>query len=175
MGRFGLFYGSEWGNTEAASRMIKAELDAVWGHEVCDLHDVKSRSLAPIQSYDWLIFGVSTTDLHDMQHDWRQIVSEASKLDLTGKRLAMFGLGDQREFPDHFADGLGALHRYMSTTGAERIGMGWPMAGYRFNKSRAVVEGSFVGLVLDQDTQADFTAARIAAWVQGVAGQVRGP
>ena len=41
----------------------------------------------------------------------------------------------------------------------------WPTAGYEFAHSRAVVDGRFVGLALDQHLQHLQTDARIESWL----------
>jgi hypothetical protein len=51
--------------------------------------------------------------------------------------------------------------------GAEIVG-GWPTEGYTFEQSAAVVDGRFVGLVIDQRTQGLLTEARLDAWVDQV-------
>jgi flavodoxin I len=40
--------------------------------------------------------------------------------------------------------------------------------GYEFNKSKAIVNGEFVGLVLDQDNQSDLTEERLEEWLERV-------
>ncbi len=47
--------------------------------------------------------------------------------------------------------------------GAQWVGT-WPTDGYRFNRSWAVENGRFVGLVLDEHNQAELTDARLHRW-----------
>ncbi len=173
MGYVGLFYGSEWGSTERVAKLVKQELDAALRRPVCDLHDVKDTPVAALEEYRCLIFGVPTADGHQMQHDWQRFAKAAAETDLSDRALAMFGLGDQKEFPNHFVDALGILDECMRPTRAVRIGTEWPVAGYRFQGSRALRERTFVGLVIDQDTQADLTNTRVQAWVRGLVKELR--
>jgi flavodoxin I len=41
----------------------------------------------------------------------------------------------------------------------------WPTDGYEFDESKAVVDGKFVGLVLDDYNEPNKTDDRIKAWV----------
>lgn len=40
----------------------------------------------------------------------------------------------------------------------------WPTDGYDFNDSKAVRNGKFVGLAIDEDNQADLTESRVENW-----------
>ncbi len=41
----------------------------------------------------------------------------------------------------------------------------WPTEGYDFDASKAVKNGQFVGLALDEDNQSELTESRITTWV----------
>ena len=81
------------------------------------------------------------------------------------KRLAMYGLGDQKEYPDSFTDALVILYNKMHNLGYTIVGK-WPNNGYEFNQSKALVNGSFVGLVIDEDNQPELTHAKVEEWVK---------
>lgn len=38
--------------------------------------------------------------------------------------------------------------------------------GYEFDESKAVVNGKFVGLTLDEDNQSDLTEKRLKSWIE---------
>jgi flavodoxin fldA len=84
-------------------------------------------------------------------------------LDLKGKKVAIFGLGDQKNYPDNFVDGMGILADAFQKAGAELVGF-TSTDGYTFNQSRAVRGEKFCGLVIDQENQAQLTSKRIADW-----------
>jgi flavodoxin I len=52
-------------------------------------------------------------------------------------------------------------------SGAEIVG-DWPTDGYTFEQSAAVVDGRFLGLIIDQRTQGMHTDARMDAWLAQV-------
>ena len=75
----------------------------------------------------------------------------------------MFGLGDQKEYPESFVDGLGTLFcRLPDKSGV--VGY-WPVEGYDYYFSLAEKDGKFVGLVIDDHTQKELTDKRVKAWV----------
>ncbi len=63
---------------------------------------------------------------------------------------------------------MGILYETVHIKGANIVGS-WPTDGYEFDESRAMVNGNFVGLALDNDNQLDRTPQRIEQW----AGQLK--
>jgi flavodoxin I len=59
---------------------------------------------------------------------------------------------------------MGILEEKNSEQGDTTVGF-WSTEGYEFNKSKAVKNGKFVGLALDEDNQSELTDQRIKAWV----------
>ena len=101
------------------------------------------------------------------EESWEEFLPNLDELDLSGKKVALYGLGDQINYPDEFVDGLGELYDAIAETGAEIVGQ-WPTDGYTFNDSQAVEDDCFVGLVLDNDNQSDLHAERISTWLASV-------
>lgn len=157
MKKIGLFYGSTMGNTEGVARIIGKELSA-------DIFDVSNASKGDLDSYEMLILGTSTWGLGDLQDDWEGFISELQAVDLTGKTVAIFGLGDAEGYPDTFVDGIGTLYEAVSSQGATVIGS-VPVVDYSYDASTAEVDGLFVGLPLDEDNESDKTQARLDAWL----------
>ena len=94
----------------------------------------------------------------------REFLAQMDQPDFSGKRIALFGLGAQERYPERFASSLMALHEIFKGYGAELIGS-WSAEGYTFEQSDALVDGRFVGLVIDQRTQSMHTDERIDAWL----------
>ncbi|MGN1394640.1 MAG: flavodoxin [Succinivibrionaceae bacterium] len=163
MSKIGIFYGSDTGNTENAATFMQEVL----GAKNTDLFDVrKVKDPKIILNYDLLIFGTSTWHLGEMQGDMEQFCSKLSDINLTGKKVALFGLGDQIEYSDYFVDGMGKLYYIIKELGAEVIGE-WPTEGYSFSSVLSLSEDNqhFIGLALDDDNQEDLTAERIVSWL----------
>jgi len=130
-----------------------------------ELFDIAEYALEAMLEFDQLILGVSTWDTGQLQRDWEATFAEFDALDLTGKTIALFGLGDQGGYPDTFLDALFFVADKARERGARLVGA-WPVEGYTFDQSWAIEHGRFVGLALDEHAQPDLTAARIARWVQ---------
>lgn len=163
MRKVGLFYGSTTGNTARAATLIRNALGDVV--RVClNIRDAKPADLAGCEG---LILGISTWEEGQVQEHWQDFFPKLEKLDLRGKTVALFGLGDQEGYSGRFQDALGALCHQVKKCGGNVVGQ-WPTAGYKFGTSSAVVGGQFVGLALDDDTQRDLTADRVRKWVQQI-------
>ncbi|WP_319559371.1 flavodoxin FldA [Marispirochaeta sp.] len=160
MAAIGIIYGSSTGNTEAAASIIQSRME---GAEVMNISGLSS--VDDLKKYDLIILGSSTWGLGDLQDDWDVQINNLKKLDLSGKKVAFFGTGDQASYPDTFVDAMGILYDAAAETNASLIGA-WPVDGYEHTESRAVRNGKFVGLALDEDNQADLTEERIFGWVE---------
>jgi flavodoxin I len=160
----GLFYGSTNGATAQIAQMIQREFESDNLAKI-ELFDIAEFYLETMLDFDCLLFGVSTWNTGQLQKDWETSFDEFDTLDLTGKIVALFGLGDQVGYPDTFLDALFFVADKARERGAQLVGA-WPIAGYQFTQSWAVEDGRFIGLALDEDNQRERSAARIAAWVQ---------
>ena len=137
------------------------------GSETTAVRDIADSSPKDFLSFKTLILGVPTWGIGEIQDDWLDFLSHVEILDLTGKKLAIFGLGDQESYPDTFADALGKLYEAFKPTGGEIIGT-WSTLGYEFIESAAVKEGVFAGLVLDEENQPELTDLRISSWLKKI-------
>jgi flavodoxin I len=158
--KIGIFYGSSTGQTE----MVAEKLLQLLGEENADLINVDGATKNDLEKYPFLIFGTPTWGVGEMQDDWEDFSEILEKTDLKGKKVALFGLGDQDTYPDSFADGIGML--YNKIKDRTRVIGKWPKNGYIFNESEALRDNTFVGLILDQENQAAKTAERLEKWVE---------
>ncbi|MGB0403932.1 MAG: flavodoxin [Salibacteraceae bacterium] len=162
MEKVGLFYGSDTGCTEIVARMIRERLKDVYEVILVDVYDIQGDE---ILEYDKLIFGLSTWHDGQLQSAWDDYHNAFSKLDLTGKTVALFGLGDQYGYSTYFCDGIGVIGKLAQKNGAKIIGH-WPTEGYEHDESIAEIDGdTFIGLCLDEDNQDELTEERVDAWV----------
>lgn len=164
--KIGLFYGSTTCYTEMAAEKIRA----IIGEELVDIHNVKESPLSLMTDYDLLILGISTWDFGEIQEDWNELWDQVNGIDLKGKTVALYGLGDQEGYGEWYLDAMGMLHDELKATGANIIGY-WPNDdSYEFEASKALTEDNsqFVGLALDEDSQYELSDERIATWVEQV-------
>jgi flavodoxin I len=158
--KIGIFYGSSTGQTE----MVAEKLHQIIGLEISDLFNVDTATEKDLEKYPYLIFGTPTWGVGEMQDDWEDFTDILEKADLKGKKIALFGLGDQDTYPESFADGVGMLYNLIKDK-AKIVGK-WPKKGYVFHESEALRDDSFVGLILDQENQAAKTPERLTKWVE---------
>ncbi|NES07778.1 MAG: flavodoxin FldA, partial [Okeania sp. SIO2F4] len=111
-----------------------------------------------------LIVASPTWNIGELQSDWEGFFDELDNIDFKGKKVAYFGTGDQIGYADNFQDAIGMLEEKISSLGGTTVGH-WSTDGYDFTESKAVKNGKFVGLALDEDNQAELTEERIKKWV----------
>ncbi|PZA06353.1 MULTISPECIES: flavodoxin [unclassified Meiothermus] len=169
----GIFYGSTYGNTYDAACEIADELKKYFTGEVW-LHDVADQGLKRLEECDALLLGCSTWNLGDLQDDWARCIGQLEAAPLQGKKVALFGAGDQYGYPDSFQDALAILAEKVRRAGGELVGF-TSTEGYFFSQSLAVEEGRFVGLALDYDNQPELSSVRIRAWVEQIAEEMALP
>jgi flavodoxin I len=116
-------------------------------------------------AYDKLILGCPTWNIGELQSDWDRLLPQMDTLDLSGRQVALFGLGDEGGYPDTYQDAIGIIGEKARERGATLVGF-WPTAGYDFLESRGVEDGMFMGLMLDDDNAPELTPERIKVWVQ---------
>jgi flavodoxin I len=162
-----LVYWPKHGNVEKAAAGIAGHFSS----GSLDVFTIAQIEAVKLKDYDLLIFGGSTVgadhweDAHTSK--WYSFFEQLKEIDLKGKKAAIFGLGDQVLYPDHFVDGMAIIRDELFAAGAEIIGA-WPVAGYEHTESKAQEGDHFIGLALDEDQQAELTDKRIADWVDGI-------
>ena len=147
------------------------------GDALCDKPlNVNRISMNDLFKYDALILGTPSYGMGEIpgassgcfEPNWEEFFAQSSEIpDFRGKKIAFFGLGAQERYADRFASSLFALSEKFRQWGAEIVG-DWPIEGYTFEKSDALVNGRFVGLVIDQRTQGMLTDERIEQWLAQV-------
>lgn len=158
--RIGIFYGSTNGNTQMAAELIAKEFS---GHEV-EIFDVgRLKDAKKLLEFDLILLGSSTWGDGELQSDWEEFYPKLDEISLNGKKVALFGLGDQDGYGHEFVSALRILFDKARLLGAEIIGF-WDVDGYEFEYSMAVVDNKFVGLALDEDNQSELTEPRIKKW-----------
>lgn len=159
MAEIGLFYGgSPEGSTQKVAELIKSAL----GKSNVDLYNIAGVEPKDIEKYKYLIFGTSAWGIGDMHSDWEMFINELAEISFEGKKVALFGLGDQKMYPESFVDGMGTIYCRLPD---KSLVLGyWPTKGYEYYFSSAEKDGEFVGLAIDDDTQPELTEERVKKW-----------
>jgi flavodoxin I len=171
MGKIGIFFGSDTGNTRRVAKQLAKKL----GDDADAPVDVKKASIDDVLKYDALILGTPTLgegelpglDSGASEESWLEFLPNFKGKDLSGKTVALFGLGDQQGYGHEFVDALREIYEQVVECGAKVVGA-WPTDTYTFEKSKAVVDGKFVGLVIDHENQSEMTDERLDEWLEMV-------
>lgn len=163
MAKIGLFYGSNTGNSEFVADMIKEEFDKIIPNLV-EVFDIGQVDVEKLLDYEMLIIGCPTWYIGHLQEDWETAYPRLKELDFSGKRVAIFGIGDQFGYSDNFCDAIGILGHTLEEQGGELVGF-TPVVDYELDSSLGVEDGVFLGLALDEDNQSELTPGRVSEWV----------
>jgi len=174
----GLFFGTTTGHTEEAADLIKSAWTA---GEITDPTDISEVDISSLPDYDALIVGVPTwhtgADEARSGTAWDDVLEEIRGLDMSGKKVAVFGCGDSSGYGDYFCDAIEEVHNTFKDAGASLIGY-WAADGssdnhkYDFEDSKSCVDGVFMGLPLDFDNESDLSEPRVEEWVGQIAGEM---
>lgn len=172
MKKIGIFYGTEEGGTYAIAQVIYRIL----GDEIADPPlNVSEVRPADLMRYDAIIAGSPSYGFGELPGrtagsygpNWEEFLFRFDEPDLSGKRVALFGLGNQVKYGDRFAGSLIHLYRFFHGFGAEIVGQ-WNTHSYHFVHSNSVVDDKFVGLVIDHHNQPNLTKERIFDWLEQI-------
>ncbi|MGB7275498.1 MAG: flavodoxin FldA [Geitlerinemataceae cyanobacterium] len=162
MAKIGLFYGTQTGNTETIAEQIQNEFG---GGSIVEVYDIANAATDDFENHELIIIGCPTWNVGELQADWEGFYDELDEINFEGKKVAYFGAGDQVGYADNFQDAMGILEEKISQLGGKTVGC-CSTDSYDFSESKAVRDGKFVGLAIDEDNQSDLTDSRIKAWVK---------
>ncbi len=157
-----LLYYTEGGNTQEVAEKIAAKL----GSDV-DVVAVEDATVEQCSEYSNLILGTPTTGLGELPDGWDSFLPELAEADLSGKTIALFGLGDGEGFGDNFVDAMGHIANELKDKGCTLVGQ-VSSEGYNFSDSIALDGDNFVGLAIDEDNEPEQTDDRVNAWVEEI-------
>ncbi len=86
-----IVYGSNTGNTESLAEALAEELQSRFDVTVQRVTDVAPED---VLDYDLIVLGSSTWNDGELQEDFQDFYEEMDRLDLSGKKVAVFGPGD---------------------------------------------------------------------------------
>mmetsp|Transcript_38394 Transcript_38394/g.56071 ORF Transcript_38394/g.56071 Transcript_38394/m.56071 type:complete len:203 (+) Transcript_38394:203-811(+) len=157
-----IWYSTSTGNTETIAGYI-AEASGL------SANDIGDATADEISGADALIVGAPTwhTGADEQRSgtswdDW--LYDTLPNLDLDGKKVAVFGCGDQESYSDYYCDAAGELYDQFVAKGCKVYGF-TSTDGYNHADSKAVRDGKFIGLMCDEDNQYDMSEDRAKAWV----------
>jgi len=158
-----VYFDSQTGNTETCAGYVGAASGA-------DVEFIGDATEDSIKGQDCIIVGAPTW--HTGEDECRSgtawdewLYDTLPNLGLEGKKVAIFGCGDQQSYSDYYCDAAGELYDQFTKAGAKVYGM-TSTDGYDHVSSKAEVEdGKFCGLMFDEDNQYDMSEDRAQKWV----------
>jgi len=176
MSKIGIFFGTDTGST----RLVAKKIYSLLGENLADKpKNINRTKPAELLAYDALILGTPSYGVGDLpglevgcqEANWAEFVPYLDNADLSGKKVALFGLGHQERYASRFASSLIKLYQVFYGYGADIVGR-WDTDGYQFEHSDSIIDDQFVGLVLDQRGQPHLTEERIKTWLTQVTPQL---
>ena len=169
----GIYFATTTGKTEDIAERIHGLLDGAESPK--DVSDVDD--LSELSEHDGIICGIPTwntgADSERSGTAWDSILEEIGDLNLSGKKVAIFGLGDSSTYTENYCDAMEELHRCFQQAGASMVGY-VSSSEYTFDESKSVVGESFCGLPLDEDSESDMTDSRISQWAEQLKNELPG-
>ncbi len=147
---------------QQVKRLVKA-----WGNDAIEEIDVDTTSGDVFKQFDQYILAVSTWFDGELPNYWDELIPDLEDLSFKGKRFAIFGGGNQIDYPENFVDGIGLLADFFESRQAKIVGF-TSAEGYQFESSKALRGNMFCGLALDIENQAALTHERIDKWVEQI-------
>ncbi len=166
MKEIGIFYGSTTGRTKEVAYQIADAMKV----DKSQVFDVAETAPDKVGDFKVLVLGASTWGSGDLQEDWYDFIAGLQTLDLKGKKIALFGCGDET-MGDTFCAAVGELYRRLKDTGAEFIG-NFNTIGYNITSTPAEIDGCVVGLLIDDVNHPDLTKGRIEEWANEVVHEI---
>jgi flavodoxin I len=173
MKSIGIYFGTDTGRTRRIAKLIAQKLGALVGYKAAAPLNINRATLDDFLAHDVLILGAPTYGDGELpglatglaQVSWAEFLPRLEGLDMRHQTVALFGLGEQEKYAHEFVDALMLIHDVVVACDARVIGA-WPVEGYAFTASQAVVDGHFVGLALDPVSQPALSEGRIDAWLR---------
>lgn len=172
----GIFYGTSTGSTQECADMIAAEFGDGVADGPFDIETIDASALqSTLESYDALIVGSPTwntaADTERSGTGWDELYyNTLPKFNLAGKKVAVFGLGDQISYSENYADAAGELFDVFEGLGCKMFGF-TSQDGYEHEDSKTIRGDKFCGLLLDMVNQEELSEERIQNWVAQLRGE----
>merc|ERR1712232_993968 len=118
----GLYYSTSTGNTETVAGYIADKLGIEDWKDIGDAEDDE------VLGHDAIIVGSPTwhtgADSERSGTSWDEwLYNTLPNLDLSGKKVAIFGVGDSSSYGDNYCDACGEIYEQITARGAKVYGM----------------------------------------------------
>ncbi len=165
MKKIGLFYNFNTNKTSRIAKKIKEVFEQQGKYEIVPVNVDENLTEEQFMEFDHMLLGAATWMDGELPYYWDEFVPAMEDLDMKGKNIAIFGLGNQVNGTENFQDAMGLLGFLLEKNGAKLFGF-TSTDGYTFERSFGVRDNQFVGLSIDLENQAGLSNDRIDAWVK---------
>ena len=169
----GIYFATTTGKTEDIAERLHGLLSSA--NSPKDLSDLSD--LTEFTELEGIICGIPTwntgADSDRSGTAWDEMLEEIGGLQLQGKKVAIFGLGDSSTYTENFCDAMEELHSFFAKAGATMVGY-VSKDSYTFDESKSVIANSFCGLPLDEDSESDLTDSRLDNWAKQLRQEMPG-
>ena len=156
-----ILFSSEKGNTEYVAMHLAKAL-SVSKKNVQNVSKIKGLDLS---LYKNIVLGCSTWNADILPYDFKQVLNIIENSSLEGKNIAIFGTGNQYEYPHSFVSAIGLIYNELKDKSCRFVGQ-TNCHGYEFVASKAKIGSKFIGLAIDEEIQPELTQLRIKKWAQ---------
>ncbi len=160
MKKIGLFYSFE----SNKSSLVAKKISDTFGKDIVPVN-ADTLDEKKFLEYDNMILGVPTWFDGELPNYWDEFVPAIEDLHLKGKKIAIYGNGDQVGYPENFIDAVGIMAEILESQGAKIVGF-TSVDGYTFENSRALRGKQFCGLAIDFENQPKLVNERINSWTE---------
>ncbi len=159
-----LFYGTQTGTSTAVAQQIQTALNEL----ISEVQGIWTAKPDDFAGCDLLILGGSTWGDGELTDDWLDFWPLFDQIDLRGTKVALFALGDQYGYAHNFVSGMRQIYDKVKSKGATVIADRVTTECFDFSHSESIVDGFFVGLVVDEVNEPEKTAHRVEDWADQV-------
>ncbi len=156
-------------HTQKSKKVAEKVIEA-FGKDEIEVVNAEELNKEVIEKYDNFILSAPTWFDGELPNYWDEFIPDLEEMDLSKKTFAIFGLGDQKGYPENFCDAIGLLASILEGCGAKIVGS-TSVEGYTFDSSKAQRGNVFIGLPIDQENQARLTKDRVSKWVERLKGE----
>jgi flavodoxin I len=161
MKKVAIIYSFNTNKTAKIAERIKEE----FGDDPVEMVNAEELTGDKFSEFDNIILGVPTWFDGELPNYWDEFVPDLEEINLSGKKIAIFGLGDQVKYSENFVDAIGIMAEIIRDNKADLVGM-TSTEGYTFEGSRGLEGGKFLGLAIDYENQGSKNKERVKAWVE---------
>ena len=151
-----------FGSTKTAQ--VARKIVTAWGEDKIEQIDANVSNGSDLKGFDLLIIGAATWFDGELPGYWDEMVPELEQIDFSKTKVAIYGLGNQKEYSENFVDSIGLMADIFEGQKATIVGF-TSTEGYNFEGSYGADGGQFKGLAIDVENQSGLTQERIDKWV----------